>query len=348
MSLPGHIALCFCVRDCAPYLPCVFANIDDLRQSIPGVRLTCVFVYDNCTDSSEALLMNYRSQRPDVIVETIPNPSPLRTVRIANARNVCLDNLDRLGSVEYHAMIDCDDKGAGQWDIEVIRNALSSPDDWDCLTFDRKVYYDTWALLFGGFTQHSWGFQRARSPGFMLMYRVDARVNALMQAEIRRELNESHTPTIEVVSAFNGFAIYKTRRFRGLRYDGHASAFNRLYSEPSRRLLEKGLLHKYGLDTRCVPDGVGGNGEACEHLFYNVLAHRRGCKIKISKSIVCDDPPRSVPPTVDRGESTSRSPPLPESAVPSHPTISWKMKGWGSRNAGEGLQFISHINAHAS
>ena len=342
MSLPGHIALCFCVRDCAPYLPSVFANIDDLRKSIPDVRLTCIFVYDNCTDGSEAMLMDYQGRHPDVIVETIPNPSPLRTVRIAKARNACLDNLDRLGSVEYHAMIDCDDKGAGLWDIEVIRKALSDSDDWDCLTFDRNVYYDIWALLFDGFTQHSWGFQRAKHPGNMLVHRVDNRVNTLMQTEIRRKLNESPTHTVEVVSAFNGFAIYKTPRFQGLRYDGHASNFNQLYTDASRRLLEKGLLCRYGLGTRCVSDGVGGNGEACEHLFYHVNAHRHGRKIKISKSIVCDGPPRYVP------VQTATSPPQPqlEFAVPSHPTISWKMKGWGSRNAGKGLQFISHINAH--
>lgn len=291
--------------------------------------------------------MGYQSRRADVIVRTIPNPSPLRTVRIAKARNVCLDELDHLGDVEYHAMIDCDDKGAGQWNLEVIRNALSDSDDWDCLSFDRSHYYDSWALLFDGFTQHSWGFRPRRSPGFMRMRKSDGRVNTLMLAEIRRKLDTSPTHTIEVVSAFNGFAIYKTRRFRGLRYDGYASNFNRLYSDASRRLLEYGLFHKYGIDTLCVADGADGNGEACEHLLYHVNAHRRGCKIKISRSIVCDDPPRRAPARAEP-TATSGPPPLPEFVQPSHPTVSWRVGGWGSRRAGKGLQFISHINVHAS
>lgn len=282
MSLPSHVAMCFSVRDCGGYLPSLFANIEDLRKGLPDTRVTCIFVYDNCSDNSEQLIRGYARNRPDVVVETLVNLSPLRTVRIANARNRYLEILETLDGVEYHMVVDCDEVCAAEWDIGVIRESLESSEGWDSLSFDRSHYYDIWALLFDGFIHHCWGFTRPTE------------VVGIMQSEFRRKLAQSSEPTVAVWSAFCGFAIYKTPRFRGVRYDGRASSLQALFTNQDRNHLESSLRCNHNLDVACLPPDCG-NGEACEHLFYHVSAGRLGCEIRVSKSVVCPDGAPRVP-----------------------------------------------------
>lgn len=76
MGLPSHVAMCFSVRNCGKYLPSLFANIEDLRAGLPNTRVTCIFVYDNCSDNSEQLIREYACDHPDVLVDTLVNMSP--------------------------------------------------------------------------------------------------------------------------------------------------------------------------------------------------------------------------------------------------------------------------------
>jgi len=266
-----HVALCFCVRDCEPYLKRIFSNIDALRCGLPQTKLTCIFVYDNCVDNSPALLHAYKQQQENVIVQGIENTSHMRTVRIAKARNACLEQLYKLPNVQYHMMIDSDDRCANKWNIDLIRTYLQGGNgdgDWDCISFNRKNYYDIWALLFDDFKHHCWGFASRADNN---------KVVETMRKEITRKLNNANN-SIEVMSAFNGFAIYKTGRFSGFQYDGHGSTFMTLFTDDERVRVETVLSRKYGILTKCVL-----TDESCEHLFYHLTAFKSGRKIKISK-----------------------------------------------------------------
>ena len=52
-----------------------------------------------------------------------------------------------------------------------------------------------------------------------------------MSRQICNKLKNTKKNSIQVTSAFNGFAIYKTDRFRGYHYDGLYSNFTRLVSD---------------------------------------------------------------------------------------------------------------------
>jgi len=288
MDLPSHVAMCFTVRDCGKYLPSLFANIEDLREGLPDTRLTCIFVYDNCSDNSEQLIREYARDHPDVFVETLVNLSPLRTVRIANARNRYLEILETLDDVEYHIVVDCDDVCASKWNIGVIRESLESSEGWDTLSFNRPQYYDIWALLYDEFIHHCWGITNP------------IKVVELMQREFQRKLAQSSEPTVAVWSAFCGFAIYKTPRFRGIRYDGRGVSFQALFTDQERYSLESFLRSNHNLDVECLPHYCGplhARGQACEHLFYHVTAGRLGREIRVSKSAVCSGGAPRVPTT---------------------------------------------------
>jgi hypothetical protein len=273
---PQHIALCFCVRNCEPHLKGVFRNIDKLRERLNKTKITCIFVYDNCTDNSGKLLLSYKQNNENVHVEHIENTHSYRTCRIAKARNKCLDILYDLQDVKYHLMIDSDDKGSSKWNTDLIIKYLQDYDgDWDCMSFNRKNYYDKWALLFDDFKHHCWGFVNQKDC---------FRVINVMETEIVKKLKNSQSDSIEVMSAFNGFAIYKTKRFVGFNYDGLNKNFLKFFSDEERYILENVLSTKYGIYTKCLTD-VG--KQCCEHLHYHLSAHKQGRKIKISKYNIC-------------------------------------------------------------
>lgn len=267
-----NVALCFCVRNCARYLPAIFENVERLRAL--NLKIFCIFVYDNCSDDSENLLLHYQTLNHNTIVKKITNNSHLRTVRIATARNVMLNIVyNELENISFHMMIDSDDKCSGTWNIEIIDKYLNNfdEDDWDSISFNRKNYYDIWALLYDDFKQHCYGYGKFQD------------VVRLMREDVTKKLKECDSNSIKVWSGFNGFAIYKTERFRGFYYDGLYENFKRLVSDDEIKSSAQAVKDKFKLD---VSPGFVMGRECCEHLFYHMSASKKGRRIKVSKLIV--------------------------------------------------------------
>uniref|UniRef100_A0A6C0B530 Glycosyltransferase 2-like domain-containing protein n=1 Tax=viral metagenome TaxID=1070528 RepID=A0A6C0B530_9ZZZZ len=274
----NSIALCFCVKNCGKYLNNIFSNIELLKKN-QGYKVYCIFVYDNCEDNSKNLLENYQEKNTDsVIIKNIENNSTLRTVRIAKARNTCLDIVyNELNNITFHLMIDCDDACSSKWDVGVINNYLNNfdNDDWDCISFNRHIYYDIWALLFDDFKHHCWGFGYNSEKVMNIMY-----------GNITMKLKNSKTNSMEVISAFNGFAIYRTERFKGLYYDGLYSNVKKLITDDERISTLNLFKEKYNLNLDLDENYTQSWRErdsCCEHIFYHLSAKKKGCKVKISK-----------------------------------------------------------------
>lgn len=268
-----NIALCFCVRNCEPYLNRIFKNIDDMRKL--NFNLYCIFIYDNCADNSGQLLKEYKNTNKNIIVKEIENTSPYRTVRIAKARNKCLHIIyNYIECIDYHIMIDCDDVCCNPWNLNLLNNVLNNVDndDWDCISFNRREYYDMWALMYDNFRHHCWGFYMD----------CEAVIN-IMRNEITEKLSRSKTNSIEVISAFNGFCIYKTNKFKGIHYEGLYYNLKLLISNKELNQTVNYFKNKYKLNVNL---DLNENNECCEHLYYNLSAYKKGCKIKISKFIV--------------------------------------------------------------
>ena len=273
-----NIALCFCVRNCEKYLPSIFKNIELLRTL--NFNIISIFVYDNCNDKSEELLVKYKEKyKKNVIIKNIINKSELRTVRIAKARNECLDIIyNKLKNISFHIMIDCDDVCSPKWNIDIINKYLNNfdNDDWDSISFNKKGYYDIWALLYNDFKNHCWGF------GYQ-----SNNIVKIMRNDIISILENSKTNSINVYSAFNGFAIYKTDKFKGLYYDGLYKNFKLLITDTEREKTLETIKKKFNLNVNiCDICYFSKTEECCEHLFYHLSALKKGCKIKISKFII--------------------------------------------------------------
>jgi len=242
-------ACCMTVRNCEPYLPKVLANIDRLRTLFPTFYL--IVAYDHCTDQSENILKKYKKNAayPVYLLPT-EESSPLRTVRISNARNRCLDQLDQL-DVPFHFVVDADDVNQESWNLTLLQYYLTET-NWDSLSFNRPSYYDIWALMYPPFRHHCWGFGDNSGE---VVYR--------MKEDIEEKLKQCHG-LFPVDSAFNGFAIYRTPLFQGIRYSGYEADLLPLIPEKDRDHNEKVLGHPI------VP-----YPESCEHIYYHLKSHAR-------------------------------------------------------------------------
>jgi hypothetical protein len=162
-------------------------------------------------------------------------------------------------------MIDADDVNCGSWNLTLIQGYLDR-DDWDSVSFNRKDYYDIWALMYPPFKHHCWGF----SP-------YSREVVAFMKKDVTQRL-EQCSEWIPCDSAFNGFAIYRTPVFHGIRYDGEYKNVRGLISDSDRTqtLVALQSLHlPLALDETFV--------QSCEHLYYHLLSKQRHARIYISK-----------------------------------------------------------------
>lgn len=258
------MACCMTVRDCAPYLPKILKNIERLRSLFTDFVL--IVAYDNCIDNSETLLKKYQSRSSfPVHLLNIDNPSPYRTIRIANARNACLEKLETL-DVTTHFMIDADDVNVELWNLHLIKHYLGR-EDWDGLTFNRKDYYDIWALMYPPFQHHCWGFSR-----------YSRAVVECMKQDVVCRL-ESCEEWIPCQSSFNGFAMYKTKLFKGIRYDGEYKNLRKMIPEEDRQR----TLHT--LSCLRLPLLIDESFvQSCEHLYYHLSASKtKPIRIYISK-----------------------------------------------------------------
>jgi hypothetical protein len=260
-----NVACCLCVRNCAPYLPQIFLNLNRLSQKFK--TFSVIFVYDNCTDNSEELIRKYSwNSSFKTYVETNPNRSALRPVRIANARNTGLTIINEL-KPDFHFMIDADDINTEEWNIDTIVSYLSQ-DTWDSLSFNREDYYDIWALLYEDYKHHCWGFH-SFSPA----------VVEHMKKDISLKLkNMSENDLFPCYSAFNGFAIYRTSVFKDCVYSGHYEDVKKLISDEERMITLNKL--KKELPDIFIQENYP---QCCEHIYYHMCSKSR---IRISpKSI---------------------------------------------------------------
>ena len=269
-----NIALCFCVKDCEKYLPSIFKNIALLKSL--DYNFFCIFSYDNCKDKSEKLLLEYKELNKDTVflIKNIDNNSEFRTARIAKARNACLDIVyNKLKDISFHIMIDSDDSCSNTWKIDIIDKYLKNfdGDDWDAISFNKKKYYDMWALLFDDYYHQCWG------------YGDGGKIMRAMQKDIIKKLQNLTSNSTNVLSAFNGFAIYKTERFKGFHYDGLNENFHPLITNNERNISIDFITKKHNLKIPKDINILQKNKQCCEHLFYNVSAFKKGRKIKISK-----------------------------------------------------------------
>jgi len=244
--------ICGAIKNCAQHLEKVLANMEKIGSIFDDYVI--ILFYDDSTDNTLKLLIDYveKNSRFHLIINTTPIESTCRTHKIANARNHCLKHMrEYFSNYTYFAMMDCDDVCSSPVNINVLKRNLKRT-DWDGLTFNSsRPYYDLWALSLKHLVYSCWHFSQ---PNTHQIYK-DA-IQHLFKTCPPGEL-------IQVYSAFNGFAIYRTHKFINSTYDGQSrlDLIPPFLMEENKRVCGE-----------ITPYYWGGPDQDCEHRSFHLYA----------------------------------------------------------------------------
>jgi hypothetical protein len=218
-----------------------------------------ILYYDHSSDNTlqkikDYQIINYKLQ----IIINHDIPLHYRTHRIAKGRNECISMIkDKYSDYEYFVMMDCDDKCAYNMRLPLLKNYLTNDNNWDSLSFNHpEGYYDSWALSIRPFVASCHHFKNPR----------------LGQQNMAKIIKKTpKNKLIKCLSAFNGFAVYKTEKFIDCYYDGTF----RLDYIPNKFLIEN-IKAAGNIDTTQ-------DKEDCEHRHFHFQAvFKHNAKIRIS------------------------------------------------------------------
>jgi len=287
--------ICGCVRNCAQYLPAVFANIEKIAALFDDYQI--VIAYDQSTDMSLRILCDLKKRIPKL--EILVNKQAIgnvRTENIANARNQLLRYMQRQREqslnldFDYFIMIDMDDVCAGTMNLDVLRkyvdiekqnNSLDHHDttdvaQWDALSFNRPIYYDAWALSLDPFISSCWHFPKGREVVYKMRRYVQERLLELSKQNAKFDKND----LLLCGSAFNGFALYRMAKFANVRYEGTVE--KNLEIIPKMDFENTAKAARQSLSWHRTDD--------CEHRYFHIRAtQQNGARICISPEILFTD-----------------------------------------------------------
>lgn len=254
--------ICGCVKSCEQCIDHVFKNIDEIIALFEDYKI--VIAYDKSNDKTLRKLCDMKKKyNIDILIN--PNPcSQIRVENICNARNQLLQYMrnENTPNFEYFIMMDFDDVCSDPMNISALKSGLER-DDWDALSFNRKDYYDIWALSAKPYVYSCWHFPNGHD------------VVKIIKQFIKKELDECPTGEIyECISAFNGLAVYRTSVFEGVSYEWDIKKNIEIMPEEwitqTARALGKPILRR-----PCDDD--------CEHRYFHLKATQlNGARIRIS------------------------------------------------------------------
>ena len=239
--------ICGTVKNCGKYLEKVLKNIELIGALFSSYKI--IISYDISSDNSLQILQNYEKLHSDTMILHVNTESlyEFRVYNIAKARNKCLDIIRRqFSTYEYFIMIDCDDVCSDIRDLEPLQYYLYTT-DWDSISFNKDPYYDLWALSKYPYSFSCMHFKDWNEWGKFIIQIIDKTPPKTL---------------IPCLSAFNGFAIYKTNKFLNCYYD----------PKPRLDLLPPHLLTK----NEEVAGPILLKGKAglidCEHRSFHLMA----------------------------------------------------------------------------
>ena len=266
-----NCCICGPVKNCAPYLPKVLANIEIIGSIFDDYKI--VIYYDTSTDNTLEILKAYQMKNPRLLFYVNKRPaSQFRTHNIATARNHCLKYVhENKDEFPYFIMMDFDDVNCKDVNIEPLKKILKR-EDWDGLSFNTTpAYYDIWGVSIWPFC-----FSYNHFENNVQYYKI-------IQNYMTMKLSELPPgDLLPCISSFNGLSIYRTCKFLDTYYDGKVrlDLFPKEYIQSHSEAQRSGIVYKdYG--------HVKGQYEDCEHRAFHQMARQNsGARIMISPEVL--------------------------------------------------------------
>ena len=198
--------ICGAVKNCEQYLYKVFKNMELIGTLFEDYTI-CLF-YDNSKDNTLNILKEYKNKNNKLFFYVNKKDiSKYRTVRLAYARNTCLNFINsNCKDYDFFIMMDCDDVCSTNINLNVLQKYLQR-EDWDGLTFNKKDYYDIWALSKYPYMISFFHFKNNNHD------KIKKYITSLLS-------NLKEDELLQCCSSFNGFGIYRKSKFINCTYNG--------------------------------------------------------------------------------------------------------------------------------
>lgn|SRR3990167_5899602 len=269
--------ICSPIRTVGRYILRVYYNMLKIQKLFRNSKI--IFYYDISEDNTLDIVKILQEQDNNIILLENNEPMlPYRTYRIANARNCLLDYVYKYYSdFDFFIMMDGDKINSDEINIDVLKFSLDNKNKWDGLSFNRKYYYDIWALLYEPYIINCFN------------YAHNYHICDIMRVDITNKLNNiNENDFFECYSAFNGFGIYQLNKFKNIKYDGKKV---QLFSEFKINECLNNIMTTY---KHITPETLFESSEQCE-LMYEICEHQtfhvsaireNGARIYISPKIL--------------------------------------------------------------
>lgn len=198
-------------RNCARHLPAVLENLARLASLYAEARY--IFAVSDSTDGTLDLIEAWlaRERKGQVLdLGNLEPDIPIRSARIAAARNACLDEIRRSPSAAYEHLIvaDLDDVMESGLEVAAFRQAAewlnTSAERVGVFANSTPRYYDLWALRHDTWCPADvWHAIWGRKPEEAF---EAAKIREVFDRQIRIS---PQWPPIAVRSAFGGLGLYK-------------------------------------------------------------------------------------------------------------------------------------------
>jgi len=254
--------ICGTVKNCGKYLLKVFQNMKSIGKLFDEYQV--ILCVDYSTDETFSILDRIKKENPWVIIHI--NRERLfqhRTNNLTKARNKYLNIIrNKFMNYDYFIVMDCDNVCERMANINILKSHLQNTDKWDGLTFNKKPYYDGWALSIKPyFINCHWFFDWNKYCRY---------VQDLLK-------NCKSNEYITCLSAFNGFAIYKLSYFINSYYND--STYENLSHIPKPLIKENMRVMNYKIKQMGKLD--------CEHkiFHYNSIIKNKA-RLMISPNVL--------------------------------------------------------------
>ena len=253
--------ICGCAYNVEPFLNKVLKNIQTLCESFDDYYI--IISYDDSEDNTLELLEQFMLKHPGKmkIVQGNKELGNIRTQNIANARNKILDTIKeiKLDNFDYFIMMDMDEVNSEKMNSSVINGIIDSerneePLPWDSLSFNRVIYYDLWALSIEPYTFSCNHYNNVRKVKHRMVQHVK---DAMGRAILKDPING----LVPCISAFNGFAIYRTQKFINVKYEWNVHKTLTIYP--------KCIIDQM---SRAICEQPMNRHDDCEHRYFHIRA----------------------------------------------------------------------------
>ena len=287
------IYICGCVLNCEKYLDKAFNNIKKIGSLFSEYKI--IISYDNSTDNTLEILKKHQEFLPVIILINKRDRSCIRTKNISEARNLILEYIqkDNNPNYEYFIMMDMDDVNTGNMNIDNLKHYISQDyKDWDALSFNRKNYYDIWALSIEPYILSCWHWENFCTDSIDIAKKTKEYITSKLSTLSKDEL-------LDCYSAFNGFSLYKINKFINCRYEWNINKNIELWDkellENNLRAVNKEFMIIDTEEYSCEEDYIKNRQynlvvkhiEDCEHRYFHLSAIKKNkAIIKISPLII--------------------------------------------------------------